>query len=228
MARSVRPVLGGDASLVRDFQYHLYALVEGLPRQWRPPDMGVGAGPVFPRPVRGLWLITTPLETPAGRTRGALGRHESVIQSLLESGAVLPFRFGTCVAAHEIDGWLRARLGRFRAALADVRGCVEMTVRLLWLDQRAAPDSRILDPVADALVERAAIARWRYRRCGPGHPASLSFLVARDDVHGFLARIAPIASRASGLAVVPVGPWPPYSFTPAVDFVPFGQAALAV
>jgi hypothetical protein len=234
MARSVvRPVLG-DAPLVRDIsvlpplQYHLYALVEGLPRRWRPPDAGVGAGPVLPRPVRGLSLITTPLERPAGRSPGAVARHDTVVQSLLDAGAVLPFRFGTYVAADEIDGWLGVRMGRFRAALADLRGCVEMTVRLLCLDQRGAPDGATLDAAAERLVEHAGIARWRYRRSGPGHPASLSFLVSRHDIHGFLARIAPVASRAPDLAVVPVGPWPPYSFTPAADFAPLGQGALAV
>src|SRR5207253_2173220 len=48
-------------------------------------------------------------------------------------------------------------------------------------------------------------------------------LDARAEVDGFLARIAPIASRAAGIAVVPTGPWPPYSFVPSFDRFPLAR-----
>jgi hypothetical protein len=41
----------------------------------------------------------------------------------------------------------------------------------------------------------------------------------------FLTRIAPIASRAAGIAVVPTGPWPAYSFVPAFDRFPLARLA---
>ena len=47
--------------------------------------------------------------------------------------------------------------------------------------------------------------------------ASVVFLVPREDVPAFLARIAPVAARAGNMAVVPTGPWPAYSFAPPLD-----------
>src|SRR5262249_3120854 len=40
-----------------------------------------------------------------------------------------------------------------------------------------------------------------------------------------LARIAPVASRAVGVAVGPTGPWPAYSFVPAFDRPPLSSSA---
>jgi hypothetical protein len=46
---------------------------------------------------------------------------------------------------------------------------------------------------------------------------TLAFLVPRPDVSAFLARIAPVASRAGDVAVVPSGPWPPSTFVPPLE-----------
>jgi hypothetical protein len=51
----------------------------------------------------------------------------------------------------------------------------------------------------------------------------VAFLVPRLEVPDFLTRIAPIASRASGVAVVPTGPWPAYSFVPTLGAAPIGD-----
>src|SRR2546430_17168580 len=76
-----------------------------------------------------------------------------------------------------------------------------------------------LRSLAERLIERAALPHWRYRpAANPTNvAASLSFLVPRDEVPAFLARIAPVASRAAGLAVVPTGPAPAYSFVSAAE-----------
>lgn len=200
---------------VSALSFHLYGIVEGLPRRWRPPAAGVGAGSVLARPVRGLTVIATPLDAPPRPTPGALGRHEAVLAGLLDAAALLPFRFGTLVPADDFEAWLSARLGRFRSALAELRGCVEVVVRLLRLDLRDGAPEGLLGAVAEGLVERAALPRWRYQPGGRGSAAAtLAFLVPRDEVPALLARIAPVASRAAGLAVVPSGPCPPYSFAP--------------
>ena len=82
-----------------------------------------------------------------------------------------------------------------------------------------AADERHLRELADQIVERAALAQWRYRPAGTAGNvvASVSFLLPRAELADFLARIAPVASRAVGVAVVPTGPWPAYSFVPAFD-----------
>src|SRR4029450_3968048 len=82
-----------------------------------------------------------------------------------------------------------------------------------------------LRELAERLVAQAGIERWRYRSPGGGSnvAGSVAFLVARSEVEGFLSRIAPIASRAPGIAVVPPGPCPPYSFVPTFDRFPLAE-----
>jgi hypothetical protein len=55
--------------------------------------------------------------------------------------------------------------------------------------------------------------------------ASVAFLLPRAELADFLARIAPVASRAVGVAVVPTGPWPAYSFVPVFDRPPLAPVA---
>jgi len=205
---------------------YLYAIVQGLPEAWRPPQVGVG-DTIVKQLFRDLLLISSPVGSPPPRTPGAEAGHDNVVASLLEAPAVLPFRFGTVVAEAELESWLEARWARIRAGLADVRGRVEMSVRLLQLDQRSAgPAAAARDLTAEALrelaerlVERAGLAAWRYCPTGRGAnlAASVVFLVPREEVPAFLARIAPVAARAENMAVVPTGPWPAYSFAPPLE-----------
>jgi hypothetical protein len=155
-----------------------------------------------------------------------LALHHDVVASTLDAHAVLPFRYGTTVAADEAETWLGAQRPALEAALAQVRGCVEMSVKLLRLDggidPPRGPGERELRALAEQLVGRAGVEPWRYRPAGSGGNviASVAFLVPRTELAEFLARIAPIASRATGVAVVPTGPWPAYSFVPAFDRPP--------
>jgi hypothetical protein len=208
----------------RPFRY-LYAIVQGLPGAWRPPRAGVGET-VTAQPYHDLMLISGPIASLPPRTAGGEAAHDDVLASLLEASAVLPFRFGTVVAETALAAWLEARWGRIRAGLAEVRGRVEMSVRLLHLEQRIAQEpasrdiaSAALRGLAEHLVERAGVADWRYCPTGRGAnlAASVVFLVPREEVPAFLARIAPVAARAQNMAVVPTGPWPAYSFAPVLE-----------
>jgi Gas vesicle synthesis protein GvpL/GvpF len=112
-----------------------------------------------------------------------------------------------------------------------------MSVKLLRLEttpaaappvdaSRDAADERRLRELADQIVDRAALAQWRYRPSGTAGNvvASVAFLLPRAELADFLARIAPVASRAVGVAVVPTGPWPAYSFVPAFDRAPLAPS----
>ena len=196
-------------------QSYVYALVDRVPRRWRPPAAGVGGGSVVAQSIHDLVLIVSPVTSPLARTLRSQAVHDDVVASLMDAEAVVPFPFGTVVV--DLPSWVEARARELRAALVAVRGAVEMTVRLLRLD--AAVDGPHLRSLAERLIERAALPHWRYRpAANPTNvAASLSFLVPRDEVPAFLARIAPVASRAAGLAVVPTGPAPAYSFVSAAE-----------
>ncbi len=195
--------------------YYVYALVDRVPRRWRPPATGVGGGSIEAQKLRDLVVIVSRVVNPVARTPRTQAMHDDVLTSLMDAEAVAPLPFGTAVV--DLEGWVDARLPDLRAALTAVRGSVEMTVRLLRLD--AGVDGPHLRSLADRLIERAALPHWRYRpAANPTNvAASLSFLVPRDEVPEFLARIAPVASRAAGLAVVPTGPAPAYSFVSSGD-----------
>jgi len=194
---------------------YVYALVDRVPRRWRAPATGVGGGAVVAQSIQDFVLIVSPVVSPFARTPRSQAVHDDVVASLMDAEAVVPFQFGTTVV--DLESWVDERVPELREALSAVRGAVEMTVRLLRLD--AGVDGPHLRSLAERLIERAALPNWRYRpAANPTNvAASLSFLVPRDEVPAFLARIAPIASRAAGLAVVPTGPAPAYSFVSSVE-----------
>jgi len=222
---------------------YLYAIVDRLPARWRPPTAGIGGASVVPRRIDNVVVLGSLIDTVPAPSPRTLALHQDIVAALVDARATLPFRYGTAVPAVELPGWLAARRGLVGAALGSVRGCVEMTVKLLRLDcaigdQLAGrdrsrrtgatadgPGERELQALAQALAERAALPQWRYRPSGSAGnvAASVAFLVPRTDLTGFLARIAPVASHAVGIAVVPTGPWAPYSFVPELDRAPLAR-----
>jgi hypothetical protein len=193
---------------------YLYAIVERLPRRWRPPADGVDAAPVVARVIRDLTLIVSAVDTIPARTPKTIARHDEVVSAALGAEAVLPLPFGTVVPALEVDDWLAGHLALIQAYLPRLRRRLEMTIRLVSLSPGAQARAS-LRATAERLVERAGVSDWRYRDGGLGGLVStLAFLVPRDGVGDFLARVAPVAARAADVAVVPTGPWAPSSFAP--------------
>lgn len=219
------------------YQY-LYAIADQLPVSWRPPEASVG-GPIVLRSLGDLAVLTCALGLPPVANARTLALHHDVVATALDADAVLPFRFGTIVATGDLDGWLDAHAPVVRATLERLRGCVEMSVKLLRLHcghsiertcrecTDGAPGVVQLRELAELLVAQAAMERWRYRSpAGSGNvAAAVAFLVPRSEIDAFLTRIAPIASRAAGIAVVPTGPWPAYSFVPVFDRFPLASLA---
>ena len=219
---------------------YLYAIVDRMPAEWRPPIRGLADTSVVPRRVHEVIVLGSLLETVPPATPRTLAVHHDIVATVLEAPALVPFRYGTTVPAATLVDWVGSHRAVMEAALGSVRDCVEMSVKLLRLDcavdgrgrgvAEAGPGARELQGLADALVERARLSHWRYRPTGTAGnvAASISFLVPRADLPGFLARIAPVASHASGVAVVPTGPWPPYSFVPDFERVPLARVPAGV
>ncbi|HEU5323832.1 MAG TPA: GvpL/GvpF family gas vesicle protein [Methylomirabilota bacterium] len=224
---------------------YLYAIARDLPAAWRPPETGVSGRPVACRAFGDLVLLSGLLDAVPGPNPRTLSQHHEVVASVMDADAVVPFRYGTAVAASQLDGWMAGRRHLVEAALDHVRDCVEMSVKLLRLDcsleqqmswrsngRRTCaepPGEGELRVLAEHLADRAEIEEWDYRPSGRGGNvvAAVNFLVPRGELSAFLARIAPIASRAVGIAVVPTGPWPAYSFVPTFER-PSAAAATSV
>jgi len=216
---------------------YLYAVVEGLPSGWRPPPPVVGER-VERGNRTGLVLLSSAASVVPPASPTTLALHHDVVASALDADGLVPFRYGTALLSSDLDDWLVRERPALDGALASVRGCVEMSVKLLRLEAtpsggpsvdaiRDAADERRLRELGEQIVERAALAQWRYRPAGTAGNvvASVAFLLPRAELPDFLARIAPVASHAVGVAVVPTGPWPAYSFVPAFDRAPLASSS---
>src|SRR4029453_17971856 len=58
--------------------------------------------------------------------------HQRVIRSVLELPTPLPFRFGTLVSESQLNSYLESRQPALLKKLAALRGCVEMSVKVIW------------------------------------------------------------------------------------------------
>jgi Gas vesicle synthesis protein GvpL/GvpF len=119
---------------------YLYAIAEDL--DGLPEIGGVGDAPLRRRTVDGLDLVVSDHErADLEATEEAVLAHARVVDALVDrSGALLPARFGR---GFRDDGALeeaiRARAAALRDALALVRGCVELGVRVVGEAAPSAP-----------------------------------------------------------------------------------------
>lgn len=58
--------------------------------------------------------------------------HERVVQRVLKHVTPLPFRFGTLVTTEKLAGYVEANQEALIKSLEGVRGCVEMSVKIIW------------------------------------------------------------------------------------------------
>jgi len=197
---------------------HLFAIVDRLPRSWRPPASALG--PVGVHALDGLEVLACDCERLPPVTARTLAQHHEVVAAAMDAEALLPFRFDTAVPAGELAAWFAAHAARIRATLAELRGAVEMSVKLLRLHCGHGAEG--------SCPECAGLERWRFRASANGDnvAGSIAFLLPRDEVEAFLARIAPVASRAAGIAVVPTGPWPAYSFAGSFERLPLARVGV--
>jgi hypothetical protein len=157
----------------------------------------------------------------------ALARHDRVVASLAERGAVLPMRFGSLVDGERgLRELLTERGDQLRQQLDHVRGRVEIGVRAVWADRGPCPSPaptgrafmqakldrhRAAQRKADELHEPLAglAADSVLTLCPHADTAfSAAYLVERAHAESFAQRAS---SSADELTVT--GPWPPYSFS---------------
>lgn len=171
-----------------------------------------------------------------------LWAHERVVEALMEGATVLPMRIDGTVADQEtLQRILDERREEFEALLAGVRGAVELGVRAQLADAskseeagedeaedagwgspgtayllgRARHRRRAEDLVARVHEPLTALSR-KSRRSSVGLRPGLfkaAYLVDRDRVDAFRARVDVLDSELGGGRIVCTGPWPPYSFS---------------
>jgi hypothetical protein len=198
-----------------------------------------------PPPARGLaeapleGLRSGPLQAVFSRHAGAAGEpepgalwaHEQVVERLMADRAVLPLRFGSQVADEDaLRQVLASGREEYVAALARVRGRVELGVRALARDAAASPapagpsgrdyvlakldgSRRAAGQAAALHGPLAALAADARVLSGRGDEFLRgAYLVERPSVDRFRAAVERLQTAHPEAAILCTGPWPPYSF----------------
>lgn len=174
-------------------------------------------------------------------TRENALNHAAVVRSVLDRTTPLPFRFGTLVTEQQLRSYVSARKPALLTKLAHVRGCVEMSVKIIWQlptdDQEEQPITQ--GAGATFLAEKrreivgnerrsaqaTTIAAWLHETVSgltrdeqvsvrPAEKLVLSaaHLVERTAIPEYRERVAAARQARPELHFLLSGPWPPYSF----------------
>lgn len=167
--------------------------------------------------ARGLAAVCAPAEEREVSAE-ALWRHEEVVEALMEGRDLLPVRYGTCLeCTADAARVLEEHHERWRAALEEVRGAVELSLRVMG--DAAEPESGVEYLRGRAEVralqkplEELARASTRRPARSVGELLRAAYLVDRDQVEAFVKRVSELQEENPSLGLLCTGPWPPYSF----------------
>lgn len=181
-------------------------------------------------------------DSPLSVTRDNVMAHAAVVQSLLNQTTPLPFRFGTIVSEERLRNYVTAQREELKTKLAQVRGCVEMSVKIICSTNETDVDAEVPEegPGARFLKEKRReilggerraeearqIATWLHEQVQPlakEEAVSLSpteklivaaaHLVLREQVPTYRERLTAARKSRTELHFLVSGPWPPYTFS---------------
>jgi hypothetical protein len=218
---------------------YLYAVVDEV----APGPLGEGIMDEPLRQVRAgeVQAVVGDLATAPQPGRENLARQDAEVRRLAERfDALLPARFGEWAADEAaLAAKLAHRSGEFVRALAMVRGCVQITLRVFGEPEPVSPDepetaggpgTRYLtarrreleqarslpeiDPLREVL--RPLLRAERIERQAAGRLLGTAYhLVPRERTAEYLATLEEETGKLpGGRRVVASGPWPPYAFAP--------------
>ena len=175
-------------------------------------------------------------------TRENVLTHDNVVRSVLNRMTPLPFRFGSVLSEQQLAGYLRTHRASLGKKLAELRGCVEMSVKIIWdrdetdsgsTSSDLGPGTAFLQQKQRELLggERRSeqareVAAWLQEQTRPyvrEEEISLcpteklivaaAHLVAREQVAEYRDRLGEARKSRPELHFLSSGPWPPYTFS---------------
>jgi hypothetical protein len=220
---------------------YAYCLVEDLDTL-EAPVRGISGAAVRLIKMDELGILVSDSESDAVPvTREHAQTHAAVVRSVLDRTTPLPFRFGTLVTEQQLSSYISARKPALLTQFAHVRGCVEMSVKIIWqLPTEDEEEQPIIKGAgATFLAEKrreilgderrsaqaSAISAW-LREAITGlirdeqvkvRPAeklvlSAAHLVERAIIPKYRETMATARQARPDLHFLWSGPWPPYSF----------------
>jgi hypothetical protein len=110
---------------------YVYCLAEGVD-DMESPVAGVSGAPVRSLKIEDLHILVSDNDMdPVPVTRENALAHAAVVRSVLDRTTPLPFRFGTLVTEEQLRNYVATRKSALDAKLATVRGCIEMSVKII-------------------------------------------------------------------------------------------------
>jgi len=217
---------------------YLYALVDEAPTG--PLGEGIAGEPLQILPQGKLATVTGQIPERPRPDRETLERQDAVVRRLAGLfAALLPARFGESAPDEAaLAARLAPRESELAAALALVRGCVQMTLRVFgepdpapvpgtpaaggpgarYLAARREERQRLhslpeIGPLSQAL--RPLLRAERIERHAAGPLLGTAYhLVSRDGTAAYLAAVEEARGLIGGRRIAATGPWPPYAFAP--------------
>jgi hypothetical protein len=222
---------------------YLYCLVEGIDAL-SGPVRGIAGVPVRLEEIEGLGVLVSDFNDDAVPvTQENAIHHAAVVRSVLDRTTPLPFRFGTLVTEQQLRSYIRTRMPALETNLAQVRDCVEMSLKIIWdvpkdkVDEPnksehgigttflAAKRREILGSELRAAQARE-ISTWLHKILSgltraekvSTQPSEKLFLTAAHLVPGaslkqYREKALQVREERPDLHFLLSGPWPPYSFT---------------
>lgn len=111
---------------------YVYCFLDGIAHLDQLPQ-GIFNAPVRLLPIDNLAVLVSDVDNDAVPvTRETALAHAAVVRSVLDRTTPLPFRFGTLVTEEQLRSYISARKPALEKNLALLRGCVEMSVKIIW------------------------------------------------------------------------------------------------
>jgi hypothetical protein len=198
-----------------------------------------GAGAIEAVPHGRLTALVTALDACPELASTTVREFQRVAEEIHARATMVPCRFEPLDGGREaVDRFLACRAPRLETLLAEFEGCVELGVRVPEVVAITARNELSGAGGASYLLRRKSeyqdadgVPEWlsdaEARSLGPLRSLSrrvvvegprahrpfamVKYLVPRADVDGF-ERMVSFVRAASGLELVLMGPWPPYSF----------------
>ncbi len=220
---------------------YTYCLVEDLDA-FDATTRGISGGAVRSLQIDELAVLVTDFnaDTVAVTRENALD-HAAVVRSVLDLTTPLPFRFGTLVTEQQLRSYISARKPALQTRFAHVRGCVEMSVKIIRevsdedktevRDEITSGTSFLEEKRRELLgtkqktIEASKIETWLREQVDglvrdeqvtmrPSEKLVLAaaHLVERDKIPQYREKMTAARKNRRELHFLFSGPWPPYSF----------------
>lgn len=209
---------------------YVYALAEpGLPRRFT-----ILGRRLRTLPAGGVDVIVEAGASPELTADAVRHQHEIVARLAARAPAILPARFGSVAAAPELQTVIAHKRGEIAEALALVRGCAQMTVRVFGSSGSASaaapapartgtefmerlrarshevpPEAAVVSGAMSAHVKAERVAAGERRRL-----VTLFHLVPHEGLDAYRKQASSLQELLRPLTVTVTGPWPAFAFGP--------------